>query len=496
MVIMVKSFQTIIFLFSFLLFGCAKNSVKKEPAHALFSLAPLEKVALEVEVEAIPNSHRIVGSSKIRENGIHGDKKTYFLYGAEHLKLENYYFDFPVVYNKSVKKWINYFLNRGRGFFERYSARAGHYAPLLSKILHEYGLPRDLIFLAMAESGFRANAKSWAKAVGPWQFMPYTGKRFGLKIDWYMDERRDPIKSTIAAAKYLTKLFSMYGSWELAAAAYNAGEGKMNRAIRRYRTENFWKIRRGRYLKPETKNYVPKIMALAILGKNLRSFGFADIDFHDPLDFDEITIGPGVDLMLLSEAMGADFAEIKRLNPELLRWFTPLNIESYVLRIPQGMKKNYVSCCKDESYNATAFQPYKIKGRRATLKQIAKKFKIKPYVLKELNNLAINRYLKRGTEVHIPFRIGQSKRDPMYSDLYEKPRKSVRRRRKYRRQIARAKRKGKVIASPTTFYTVKRGDTLWDVSRKTGVGLMTLMRTNMRLVQNRMIRAGDKLAIR
>ena len=120
--------------------------------------------------------------------------------------------------------------------------------------------------------------------------MPYTGRRYGLKIDWYKDERRDPIKATIAAAKYLTKLYKDFGSWELAAASYNAGEGKMSRAIRRYRTENFWKISRGRYLARETKNYVPKIMALAIIGKNLKSFGFKGIDFHEPLDFEEIDV--------------------------------------------------------------------------------------------------------------------------------------------------------------------------------------------------------------
>src|SRR5690606_20193905 len=135
-------------------------------------------------------------------------------YGAEHLNLENYYFDIPVVYNDEVKKWIKYFQGRGRAYFERYSARAGRYAPIMSKILDELGMPKDLIFLAMAESGFQNKAKSWARAVGPWQFMPFTGKRYGLKIDWYVDERQDPIKSTIAAAKYLAKLYADFGSWE------------------------------------------------------------------------------------------------------------------------------------------------------------------------------------------------------------------------------------------------------------------------------------------
>ena len=197
-------------------------------------------------------SHRIVGSANI-EKPLKHHQKTYFLYGAEHLKLDTYYFDIPIVYNFKVKKWINYFLNRGRGFFERYGVRAGRYAPLMGKILEEHSLPRDLIFLAMAESGFQNNAKSWASAVGPWQFMIGTGRRYGLTTNWYKDERRDPIKATIAAAKYLKKLYQDFSSWELAAAAYNAGEGKVSRAINRYRTENFWDISRGRHLRRENQ---------------------------------------------------------------------------------------------------------------------------------------------------------------------------------------------------------------------------------------------------
>ena len=133
----------------------------------------------------------------------------------------------------------------------------------------------------MAESGFQTKAKSYARAVGLWQFIPSTGRIYGLKIDWYIDERRDPIKSTIAASKYLKKLYEDYGDWEIAAAAYNAGEGKVNRAIARYKTDNFWNLIKKRYLRSETRNYVPKIMALAILGKNLNSLALAISSFTD-----------------------------------------------------------------------------------------------------------------------------------------------------------------------------------------------------------------------
>lgn len=275
---MLNRFNTVIVI-TLLLSSCVSVKKTEAPVVAevdnkvqLNNFSEHKRWAIEAKAQDFDEG-QLMGSANIEVPHKH-NKKTYFLYGAEHLKLENNYFDIPVVYNAAVKKWINYFLNRGRGFFERYSARAGRYAPVLSKILDDHGLPQDLIFLAMAESGFQSKAKSWAKAVGPWQFMPYTGKRFGLKIDWYIDERRDPFKATVAASEYLKKLYEEFESWELAAAAYNAGEGKMSRAIRRYRTESFWKIRRGRYLKAETKNYVPKIMALAIIGKKFKIIWF------------------------------------------------------------------------------------------------------------------------------------------------------------------------------------------------------------------------------
>lgn len=438
--------------------------------------------------------HRIIGSAAIAKDGTY-DGKTYYLYGAEHLDLQNYYFDIPVVYNDSVKKWINYFLNKGRGFFERYSARAGRYAPMMGKILEEHGLPRDLIFLAMAESGFQNKAKSHAAAVGPWQFMKYTGRTYGLKSNWYIDERYDPIKATIAASRYLKKLHGDFGEWELAAAAYNAGEGKVGRAIARYSTENFWDLSKGKYLKAETKNYVPKIMALAIIGKNLQNFGFDDINFNEPLDFEEVTIPGGTDLVLLSEKMGLDFEEIQALNPEVLRWFIPTQMKTYDLRLPIGYKTKFAECCEKENLQAVAFQTVRVGKKGASVNAIAKKFKVKPYVLEELNNINSSERLANGTELILPFRIGQNSKDSMYADLYELPRKHIYKKRALKAKLEHGKKKGKRIVKVTQTYTVKKGDTLWSVAKKTGTSVDNLINSNLALINSRGIKTGDKLVV-
>lgn len=420
--------------------------------------------------------------------------KTYFLQGAEELNLENNYFDIPVVYNDQVKKWMDYFLNRGRGFFERYTERAGRYAPILGAILEEHGLPRDLIFLAMAESGFNTSAKSWCAAVGPWQFMPSTGKLYGLEQDWYKDERRDPIKATVSAARYLTKLYGDFGSWEVAAAAYNAGEGKLSKAIVKYKSEDFWDISKGRYLKSETKNYVPKIMALAIIGKNLKSFGFDDVEFHEPLDFDEVTVKPATDLVKLSEVLGVEFEEIQRLNPEILRWFTPPNVSDYKLRIPPNSAEKYAQCCSKLDLVAHDFQEFVVTKKHMSLAEVAKKFKIKkPYVLGNLNNVSDNATFAKGETVKLPFRLGEvvSPSNNLYADLYEKPRREILRK-NHRNRIARSASRKKSVR----YYTVKKGESLFTVAQKHGISVKRLIASNNEIKKSRKVNAGDKLVIK
>ena len=440
----------------------------------------------------------IVGGSIPHEEEYGGEhRQLFYLYGAEELKLTNYYFDIPVAYNNQVKKWIKYFSEgRGRELFKRYASRASVYAPYASGILKEEGLPRDIIYLAMAESGFLNNAKSHAKAVGPWQFMSFTGKKFGLDINWYVDERRDPFKASRSAAAYLKMLYNMFGSWELAFAGYNAGEGKVSRAIKMYRTNNFWELQKMRYLKSETKNYVPKIMALAIIGNNLSVFGFGDLTFQKPLSFETISVPGNLDIYLLAETLGVDAETIYQLNPELLRWQTPPYLTSYDLKVPghdQVIKwENINKEGRVADLTSNDFMVYEV-NKHESLRDVAIKFRLPEEILENLNDLDSGTKLAPHSVLKLPFRNDQSIRHEMYADLYESKKSSKRQKRGYYRTLKLASKKGKFIKKPSNYYIVKKGDTLWHVSQRTGVSINTIIRTNYSLLSKGVIRPGDKI---
>jgi membrane-bound lytic murein transglycosylase D len=300
----------------------------------------------------------------------------------------------------------------------------------------------------------------------------------------------------VAAARYLTKLYGDFGQWEVAAAAYNAGEGKLGRAIKKYKSEDFWHLTKGKYLKPETKDYVPKIMALAIIGKNLKSFGFDDVEFLEPLDFDEISVPAGTDLIKLSETMGLDFEEIQRLNPEVLRWFTPPNIGDYRLRLPANSAEKFSQCCAKDNFLAVNFQQFVVPSKGMSLAQISKKFKLrKDYVLAGLNQVSENSRFQAGDVVKLPFREGElvSSENNLYADLFEKPRKEILRRNS---RASRAKRYAAARKKPMRYYTVKQGETLFTVAQKHGISVKRLIASNTGLRNSKKVNVGTKLAIK
>lgn len=495
---MIKKMLLLTFV-TLLLSGCStnkKSSTSSRYNPSVAEQAEFYRVQEQLIEKDLPNCEGCIHGSA-HELTFTAPLRTYEISNeaAETLGLKNTKFDIPVTWNKQTAMWVKFFTGKGRKHFVNYTQRAGRYAPVLSKIMADNGLPRDLIYLAMAESGFQNHARSWAKAVGPWQFMPATGKKFGLNIDWYVDERRDPLKATIAAANYLKVLHGLFGSWELAAAGYNAGEGKISRAIRMYRSKDFWTLTKGRYLRPETKNYVPKIMALAIIGKNLDVFGFTDIQFEKALDYEEIVVKGNADLYEVAEVLELDFEELKRYNPEVVRWQTPPYMDAYTLRVPVGAKDAWDDYKEKDSVIADSYKSY-VTPSHSTLSHISRKFKVPLNLLQTLNPEISNYKIPARTVVYLPFRDDHSLKASMYADIYEKSPKRVQKQRKYLRVISSYEKNGKRIKNPSVFYTVKKGDTLWRVSQRTGVSMGTIIKTNRHIIKRRHILPGDKLAIR
>jgi membrane-bound lytic murein transglycosylase D len=248
--------------------------------------------------------------------------------------------DLPLMMTDQVAGYISYFSNRGRGTFERAFARSGRYHDMMVKILRQEGVPQDLIYLAQAESGFQPTAVSRAGARGIWQFMGSRGRGYGLQRSLWVDDRQDPEKSTRAAARHLRDLYAQFGDWYLAMAAYNSGPGTVQAAVKRTGYADFWELYRRNVLPKETRNYVPIILAVTIMTKNLSHYGFDDVSMDDPLVFDSVTINYPVDLRLVADCVNTPLPQLQQLNPGLLRLATPKE-GTYELHLPVGTKEQY-----------------------------------------------------------------------------------------------------------------------------------------------------------
>jgi soluble lytic murein transglycosylase-like protein len=247
-------------------------------------------------------------------------------------------FDVPIQVNKQVRAYLVYFSTERKKVIERYLARSSRYLPMIKRIFQEAGLPEDLAYLAMIESGFNPKAYSRAAASGMWQFIRGTGLRYGLTIDRYVDERRDPEKSTRAAAKYLLDLYKQFGSWYLAAASYNCGEARVQRELNDSNHKNFWELSANQCLPTETKNYVPQMIAATIIAKNPKKFGFKNIAYLPPLQYDKVRVDEPTSLTAAAMAVNVPTEEVQDLNPELLRGITPPDMPSYTLYLPANSK--------------------------------------------------------------------------------------------------------------------------------------------------------------
>jgi membrane-bound lytic murein transglycosylase D len=251
-------------------------------------------------------------------------------------------FDVPIQMNKQVRAYLVYFSTERKAVITRYLSRSTRYLPMIKEVFQEAGLPEDLAYLAMIESGFNNRAYSPAAACGMWQFIKGTGLRYGLTIDSYVDERRDPEKATRAAAKYLLDLYKQFGSWYLAAASYNCGEGRVQRELNQSNHKNFWELSANMCLPTETKNYVPQMIAATIIAKNPDKFGFKNVPYLPPVKYDQVPVTETTSLTAASVAVNVPPDEVADLNPELLRGITPPDVPSYTLNLPPNSKDKFM----------------------------------------------------------------------------------------------------------------------------------------------------------
>ena len=368
--------------------------------------------------------------------------------------------DIPLTLNSKVEYFLYHFQTSGRPSFSRWLSHSSRYIPMMKGILKREGMPEDLVYVAMIESGFQMHARSWASAVGPWQFMSGTGRRYALRIDQWIDERKDPVKATTAAALYLKELYGLFkGDWYLATAGYNAGENKILRAISMYNTSDFWEISRGSYLKRETKEYVPKLLAAAIIAKDPTRYGFTDIAYLTPIEFDTVTIPSRTNLDLAAKLCDTTYETIKELNPDLRHWCTPPNYPNYQLKIPKGSKQlfeaGYAKIPENQRFTERLlFSRYQA-GRKDSLKSVARRFGTSPATLAELNGLNAKSRIA-GKSLLVP-----AKQTVDFSNEGRTPRSAT-----------------AAKGSYAKYYTVKNGDTLSSLSKRFDVSTKLLSAWN------------------
>ncbi|KAA0892165.1 LysM peptidoglycan-binding domain-containing protein [Oryzomonas rubra] len=359
--------------------------------------------------------------------------------------------DIPLALNSKVEYFLTYFQTRGKQSFSRWLSRSSRYIPMMKEILKREGMPEDLVYVAMIESGFHLQARSVANAVGPWQFISGTGRRYSLRIDQWIDERKDPLKATVAAALYLKELYGMFnGDWYLAAAGYNAGENKILRAISMYNTSDFWELSRGSYLKRETKEYVPKLLAAAIIAKDPARYGFSDVAYLSPIEFDIVKIPSRTDLELVAKLTGTTYETIKELNPDLRHWSTPPNYPDYELKVPKGTKLQfdaaYGKVPEDQRYTEKVLYTHYHARKKDSLKVIARRYSTTPDALAELNGLSKKSRIAGKTLV-VPAR--------QTVDFSHEGRSAA--------------TAGTAKGGYAKYYTVKKGDTLTSLAKRFNV---------------------------
>jgi membrane-bound lytic murein transglycosylase D len=397
--------------------------------------------------------------------------------------------DIPIPLNQRVLSYIDLFQGRLHDFIEEGMKRGSKYLPMIQSVFRAEGLPLDLAYVPLVESAFKPNALSRTKAKGVWQFMSGTGLENGLRRDWYIDERSDPEKATVAAAKYLRTLSKIFGGdWHLALASYNGGPGRMQRALKTARVDNFWTLtEKSKILPRETREYVPMILAAIVIARNPSQYGF-DFDAEEPAAFDKVTLPRPVDLRRVAEWTDSSIDEIQALNPELRRWTTPVRDTNYELKVPVGTA-GIVSAkfTNAPSADLASLKYYTVKGGD-TLSLIARKLHVSKADLAEANYVSVGARVAAGQKLMVPHEAtvlmaARTDRGVPAAEARSTVAEAG--------QLAQpAEMSNRVKAS----YAVKRGDTLASVARLYQTTVASIKTWNPRLASDRLA-AGTRLTV-
>jgi membrane-bound lytic murein transglycosylase D len=387
-----------------------------------------------------------------------------------------------------VTRWIDFFVGAGRSTFERWLKRSGRYMELFRSVLQREGLPPDLVNLVFVESGFNMNARSVSAAVGPWQFLRSTGKFFGLTVNSWVDERKDPEKATVAAARYLKHLYSIFGDWPLALASYNAGEGTVLRAIKAQGTTNYWDLK----LPRQTEDYVPQFMAALTISRDPARFGFDPSEFDDPMDFQTVALRGPVDLRAIARLTGCSLEELKTLNPAVLHTAARGPEGITTLRLPPGKDSVLVQRLQSGAQLPAVNLTLRHKVRRGeTLQRIASEYSVGAKDLARINGIGRKHPLRRGMVLTVPSSLRAP--TPVVLDRQSDPRANS----DYvpvRRIGLPASLAGRSSTEGRTVVMVKRGETLAGIAAREGVSTQDLMRWNR--LKSARVSPGTRLKVR
>lgn len=370
-------------------------------------------------------------------------------------------FDLPMSEDPSVTEWVEALQTRGHRLFRRWLARSSRYVPTLYRALEAEGLPKDLVFLAMVESGFSPRAHSWASASGPWQFMPVTGRRYGLRVGFWVDERRDFEKASVAAARHLSWLYGYFGDWHLAMAAYNAGAGRIRGAIKNP-PGDFWALRQTRYIKRETREYVPKILASAIIAKDPERYGFDDVPYQPSLRFGTVTVTVATSLATLGEACGGLPAQaLSDLNPSLRVGVTPPG-ETWRVRVPPGLEESCADGLKYIPHESRMTFRYWDAREGETVEEIARALETTPAAILKFHGVDDPMRMADYAEMAIPVPFLRAPEIPIAAPEQKRARGG-----------SYGPGKSRLI-----FHRVRSGDSLWRVAHRYHVTVSKLRAWN------------------